>query len=194
MGNILHSQAASAVDRPDVLGHFAGNVRRLRLDQGLSQQALAERSGLSRRMINAIEGDKANVSLSTVDKLAAALGVTFTRLVRAPDAGDSARIETIGWRGRDPRSSGVLLGAAPSSKEAELWVWTLAPKERYRSEDDSQNWHEMLLVIDGVLTIESAAGERALRKGEFTIFSSAEPYWFVNRGPAVCRYVRNVVL
>ena len=73
MSNILHSQAG----RPDLLGHVGANVRRLRQERTLSQAGLAELSGISRRMIVAIEGGEANVSLSTIDRLAAALGASF---------------------------------------------------------------------------------------------------------------------
>src|SRR5829696_1553564 len=150
-GNILHKTA-----RPDVLGHVAGNVRRLRQERGLSQQGLAELSGISRRMIAAVEGDEANVSLSSLDRLAAALDVSFAEIVRPPDAADSRRILGLAWRGASPDSQAVLLGTAPATREAELWLWSLGEGERYPSEADSGNWHEMLLVIEGVLIIEAA--------------------------------------
>ena len=53
MSNILHSQRP-VQDRPDVLANVGKNLRRLRDDSGLSQSALAEMSGISRRMISAI--------------------------------------------------------------------------------------------------------------------------------------------
>ena len=69
MSNILHSQ-----ERGDVLAHVSGNLRRFRLAAGLSQVALAEASGISRRMIVALEGGDANISLSSLDKLYGAPG------------------------------------------------------------------------------------------------------------------------
>lgn len=48
-----------------VLEHVAGNLRRLRQQAGLSQQALAEAAQVSRRMLVAIESGDANVSLNT---------------------------------------------------------------------------------------------------------------------------------
>ncbi len=45
--------------RPPVLQHVSQNVRRLRNSADLSQTALAEKSGVSRRMLVAIEaGEK----------------------------------------------------------------------------------------------------------------------------------------
>lgn len=192
MGNILHSQ--DQPPRPDVLAHVGENVRRVRAQRGLSQSGLAARSGISRRMIGAIEGDDANVSLSTLDRLAAALEVSLTELVRPPEAADNRRIDTVAWRGIHADSSGVLLGSAPATREAELWMWSLAEGERYPSEAESQNWHEMLAVIEGILVIEAAEQTHTLKTGDFLIFSSARPYVFANGGDRTVRFIRNVVL
>jgi transcriptional regulator with XRE-family HTH domain len=194
MSSIVHRQDESNGARPNVLAHVAGNVRRLRLERGLSQTALAELSGLSRRMIVAIESDEANVSLSSLDRLAAALGVSLAEAVRAPDAPDSRRIESVAWRGADPESQGVLLGTAPAGREAELWLWSLGEGERYPSESDSGNWHEMLLVIEGLLIVEAADGRHEIGPGNFLIFSSDKPYVFANGGGGTVRFVRNVIL
>lgn len=190
MSNILHSQAG----RPDLLGHVGANVRRLRQARTLSQAGLAELSGISRRMIVAIEGGEANVSLSTIDRLAAALGASFAELIRAPDAPDSRRIASLAWRGSDPDSQAILLGAAPATREAELWVWSLGEGERYPSEADSGNWHEMLFVLDGLLVVEAADGRHEIGKGDFLIFTSPRPYVFANGGGGTVRFIRNVVL
>jgi transcriptional regulator with XRE-family HTH domain len=191
MGNILHSQGSP---RPDLLAHVAGNVRRLRQARGLSQAGLAERSAISRRMIVAIETGEANVSLSSLDRLAAALGVSFAEMVRPPEMPDSRRIAGLAWRGADPDSRAILLGAAPAEREAELWLWSLGEGERYPSEAGSGGWHEMLLVIEGVLLVEAADGRHEIAAGDFLIFSSEAPYVFANGGGGTVRFVRNVVL
>lgn len=190
MSTILPSQA----QRPDVLAHVAGNVRRLRRERRLSQNELAALSGVSRRMIVAIETDAANVSLSSLDRLAAALGVALTDLIRSPDAPDKSRIESVAWRGARPGSEAVLLGAAPATRETELWLWSLGEGETYASEADSGGWHEMLLVLEGLLAVEGRDGRRQIGAGDFLIFSSAEPYLFVNAGSGLVRFARIVVL
>jgi transcriptional regulator with XRE-family HTH domain len=195
MSNILHSQAAAGGGpAAEVLAHVASNVRRLRQARGFSQAGLAELSGISRRMIVSIETAEANVSLSTLDRLAAALGVRFSEIVRPPDAPDSRRIEGLAWRGTQAGSEAVLLGAAPASREVELWHWSLGEGERYPSEADSANWHEMVLVTEGLLVIEAADGRHELAAGDFLIFSSEKPYVFANGGGGTVRFVRNVVL
>lgn len=177
-----------------MLSHVAGNIRRLRQQRGLSQAGLAELSGISRRMIVAMERDEANISLSSLDRIAAALGVSLSETIRAPDAPDNRRIESLAWRGLAPDSQGVLLGTAPATREAELWLWSLGEGERYPSEAGSGAWHEMLLVMEGLLVVETADGRHDLPAGEFLIFSSAAPYVFANGGGGTVRFLRNVVL
>ena len=117
-------------ERPSVLEHVSGNVRRLRLQAGLSQEALARAASVSRRMLVGIESGDVNVSLSTLDRIAAALGVLFPDLVQAP-ATDRSRINAVAWVGHHPESRATLLASAPARREVELWAWSLGPGERY---------------------------------------------------------------
>lgn len=185
----MHSQPG----RNGVLAHVATNLRRFRLGANLSQSALAEASGISRRMIVNLERGDTNVSLSSLDRLAGALGVGFTAMVADPGAG-SRRIEAVAWRGSHAGSEAVLLGSAPATREAQLWRWSLAPGERYDAEPDPVGWHEMVAVIEGSVRIETAAeGARTVAAGEFAIYSSAQTYGYVNPGEIVVRFVRIVV-
>lgn len=47
-----------------VLHTFAANIRRFRKQSGLSQEAFAERCGLHRTYISAVEREKRNISLT----------------------------------------------------------------------------------------------------------------------------------
>jgi transcriptional regulator with XRE-family HTH domain len=188
MSNILHSQR-----RGDVLAHVSGNLRRLRAEAGFSQAALANASGISRRMIVALEGGDANISLSSLDKLAAAMGVRFVDLVRDPARAPSAEINEMTWRGADPESTAVLLGSAPATSEAQMWLWSLAPGERYDAEPDPAGWHEMVFVTEGVLRLELAGTVRDYAAGGFAVYGTDRAYAYANPGTATVRFVRNVV-
>lgn len=188
MSNISHKG-----DRGDVLAHVSGNLRRFRQGAGFSQIALAKASGVSRRMIIAVESGDANISLSSLDKLAAAMGVGFVDLVRDPGRQSSSDVNEVMWRGNGPESKGVLLGTAPARDETQMWIWSLESGDRYDAEPDPEGWHEMILVVEGSLTLILSGAEKEYAAGTFAIYSSAQEYSYANRQSRLVRFVRNVV-
>jgi len=63
---------------------LAANVRRIRAATGLSQEGLADRSGLHRTYISSLERGQRNVSVQNIFLLADALGVPPAELLSAP--------------------------------------------------------------------------------------------------------------
>jgi len=54
---------------------FAGNVRRLRKERGLSQEELAEAAGVHRTYVGMIERGEKNVTIYNIERIAIALDV-----------------------------------------------------------------------------------------------------------------------
>ncbi|WP_341958871.1 XRE family transcriptional regulator [Pseudomonas sp. RC10] len=182
-----HSQRAS------VLQHVSLNVRRLRHEAALSQTTLAEKSGVSRRMLVAIEAGEKNVSLATLDRVAEALEVAFSDLIQAPEERDPSRINEVAWAGALPESKAVLLAKASARHGVELWEFSLAPGEAYASEADPKGWSEQVYVIEGCLTVAFPDNTRQIAAGEFFMFASDRPHAYRNDGRVALRFVRNVV-
>ncbi len=63
----------------------AANVKRLRLRLGLSQEQFAEGCGYHRTYIGSIERGERNITLSTLEAIAVALGVKPVDLLLASD-------------------------------------------------------------------------------------------------------------
>ncbi|HET7315323.1 helix-turn-helix domain-containing protein [Salinisphaera sp.] len=189
MSNILHSPQ----ERPDVLVHVAANVRRLRAAAGLSQAALAEAAEVSRRMLVNIEKGDVNVSLNTLDRLAAVLDVAFYTLVAPPENEDAARIDEVVWAGTDVDSQARLLASKAAREQVELWSWSMAPGEVYASDADPAGWANMIVVLSGRLTVTLGEARFTIAAGDFRIFPSDRPHRYANQGDALLRFVRNVV-
>ena len=65
----------------DVRRRLAKNMKRLRDQEGWSQEELAERSGLHRTYISGVERGGRNPTLTVIDKIANALKVRIAELV-----------------------------------------------------------------------------------------------------------------
>lgn len=61
---------------------FASNVRRIRLEKKYSQEELADIAGLHRTYISAVERECRNISISNIEKIAKALEVDASELLK----------------------------------------------------------------------------------------------------------------
>lgn len=61
---------------------FAKKIRKLRQQKGMSQEHLADISGLHRTYIGSVERAERNVTLLSAERIAKALGVTLSECLR----------------------------------------------------------------------------------------------------------------
>jgi transcriptional regulator with XRE-family HTH domain len=66
----------------NILKRLGEKIRKIRLEQGLSQEKLALLSGLHRTYVGAVERGERNVTLKNVEKLAKTLNVAIGELFR----------------------------------------------------------------------------------------------------------------
>lgn len=157
----MSTDAAKAVN--ELIG---GRVRQHRTLRGWTLDELADRSGVSRRMVIGIEHGEGNPSIATLLRISDALGVGLPVLVdveqpRALTVTAAGRAPVL-WRG--PHGGQALLVAGTQPPDVvELWHWTLHPGEEHRSEPHSAGTRELLLVVEG--TVDLRVGDRTERLG-----------------------------
>ena len=64
----------------DIVKVFGTNVKRYRQEMGISQEAFAEKCGLHRTYISAIECYRRSIALENIQRIADALGVETYKL------------------------------------------------------------------------------------------------------------------
>ncbi len=66
----------------------AWNLRRFRVERGISQERLAFDSGVDRAYVGGLERQSENPTVDVLDRLAAVLEVTLAQLFIAPSEGE----------------------------------------------------------------------------------------------------------
>lgn len=64
----------------DIVKVFGSNVKKYRMEIGLSQEAFAEKCGLHRTYISAVECYRRSISLENIQRIADALGIETYKL------------------------------------------------------------------------------------------------------------------
>lgn len=171
-------------------------VRKRRHARGWTLDELAERSGVSRRMLVNIEHGATNASIATLLRLGEALGVGLPTLV-APDNGETPfEINRAGsrpplWTGGHGGEAFLAAGVA-SPDVVELWDWTLAPGDAHASEPHVAGTRELLSVIEGEVILSVAGAEAVLGAGDAVSFLGDAVHGFRNDGKTRARFALTV--
>lgn len=71
-----------------ILLKYGQVVRKIRLEKGISQETLADLSGLHRTYMSDVELGKRNVSLENIDRIANALEVSISEIFKQIESGE----------------------------------------------------------------------------------------------------------
>ena len=89
----MENKRKARIEHEEVVERFAGRLRELRTERGMTQAELAESSGVTATYVSKLEGAGAAPGIDLVQKLAAALGVSAADLIPGgiPDEVEVAR-------------------------------------------------------------------------------------------------------
>jgi transcriptional regulator with XRE-family HTH domain len=128
----------------------ARTQRRWTLDE------LANRSGVSRRMVINIEQGTMNPSIATLLRISDALGIGLPALVETDSVPlaqvTRARKGVQLWTGEAGGSAVLTVGTHPPDV-LELWDWSLGPGDVHESESHAAGTREQLVVISGKMEV-----------------------------------------
>lgn len=157
-----------------VAGLIGQRVRQHRTDRGWTLDELADRSGVSRRMLISIEHGAGNPSIATLLRISDALGTGLPALVDV-DRPRTLTVTAAGqapvlWRGRSGGQATLVAGTEPPDV-VEMWDWTLRPGEEHRSEAHSAGTREVLLVLTGQIDLRVGEHGERLHAGDSAVFA-----------------------
>jgi transcriptional regulator with XRE-family HTH domain len=156
--------------------------RRLALEWTIDQ--LVARSGVSKGAIVAVENGTTNPSLSTLVRLADALGVPVSDLL-----GDSAEasVRIVDHDTRVPLWQGPkgghasLIATVPGVSPVELWQWTLIAGEQYVSHPHPRGVMETITVLSGEVELTVDGDVSSIRRGVTAMFAADRDHAYAAR-------------
>jgi transcriptional regulator with XRE-family HTH domain len=173
---------------PDSITRAIGSrVRQGRGSRGWTLDQLAERSGVSRRMLVSIEQGSANPSIATLLRISDALGIGLPVLVDM-DRPPGLRVIRAGaapvlWRGSLGGRAVLVAGTEPPDV-TELWDWRLGPGESHSSGAHAPGTRELLLVLDGQVELRVGQDAEVLAMGDSASFAGDLAHGYGNAGSA----------
>lgn len=182
----------------DLNKRIAERVHALRASRGLTLDALAERSGVSRSMISSIERAECSPTAVLLERLAAALGVALASLfdVRDRNAKPLARLADQ-QRWRDPASGYIRRNVSPSGFASPIQIVEVEfpPGAQVAYETGARDVcvHQQVWVLEGDIDVRVGEEWHELHAGDCLAFILDRPTAFHNRTRQSARYAVVIV-
>jgi transcriptional regulator with XRE-family HTH domain len=194
--NKVHYDALVSRDPAYELGVLiGGRVRAERHARSWTLEQLAEQAGVSRRMLVSIEQGATNPSIATLLRVSDALGVGLPALVAPPEPSlvqvtrrdDRVALWTSSSGGR------AMLAAGTEPPDVmELWDWILGPGDQHRSEAHSLGTRELMLLLDGEITLDIEGRLYDLAAGDAVSFPGDIAHGYRNATDQPARFALSV--
>lgn len=180
---------------------IAARVRALRTARGLSLEALAAHSGVSRSMISLIERGESSPTAVILQKLAAAYGVVLSSLFDPPaDAPRTApaaprgpvarRADQPAWR--DPESGYVRRNVSPPAAPQPTRIvdveFPAGARLAFDNNGRDAETCQQLWILRGAMDITVGRTKHRLAEGDCLAMALDEPVMFHNPTRRTARY------
>lgn len=166
-------------------------LRELRRERGFSIRELAERSSLAINTLSLIENNKTSPSVSTLQLLAAALGITITSFFDVPQPHKKVVYTRGAQRPHANFPLGILedLGSGFSERLVEPFLVTLEPGARSGTRWIVHTGHEFVYCLEGHIVYEVEEESYRLTPGDSLLFEAPLPHRWKNAENSQARFL-----
>jgi transcriptional regulator with XRE-family HTH domain len=172
--------------------NLANNVRRLREAHAMSQQKMADLSGLPRPTWASLESGAANPTLGVLSKAAQALQVSIEELIGAP-RNEIEHVRAADVRSRK-RQSAVIRPLVPGALPGlEFSRMEIAPGGHMVGVPHTAGTREYLTCESGRIELIAAGKHWVLEKGDMLVFRGDQRHSYRNPDPGVAAVAISVV-
>lgn len=179
---------------PDINQRIADRISALRAERGLSLDALAKKSDVSRSMISLIERGETSPTAVVLDKLAFGLGVTLASLFEAPlpDASPLVRrADQLQWT--DPQSGYTRRNVSPPHFRSPLQIvqidFPAGATVTYEAGLREVGIHQQVWVLEGSMELIFNGHHHRLQAGDCLAMQENQRIVFQNTSKLPARYI-----
>ena len=171
------------------------NVRRFRLEKGLSLQALAERSGISKSMLSEIENNKKTPSIDIAVRLSRELSINLSDLAGEEAKPRSQFVIQVKENERqvltDPATGAKALFISPSfnNRGVDFILGVVPPNSSWGFlAPASPDYVKYLYVVQGTLVVRLDGNTYKLAAGDSLCYCTDSEQHISSEGSEECRY------
>lgn len=162
-------------------------LRELRTQRGLSVRTLAARVGFSPSFISQIEADTASPSIASLEKIAAALGVTLGQLFSSLEQNAAARTvlrrsERATYTSTWSQSAITLLSDPSLERRLSAVEIVIDPGGMSSRRPEARGHDTFATVSAGTLTLITEDDETLLEPGDSAYLTAGAAFAWANRG------------
>ena len=178
----------NAFEKEAISVDVGDRLRELRQERGMSMRALARASGLSANALSMIERGRTSPSVSTLYKLADAMGVPITAFFRQEPPRQDIVFRKADERTRVPFMRGVWegLGGEAFVGRVEPFMLTLESGASSGPFGIVHTGHEFVLCLRGQLEYQVENQRFVLEAGDSLLFAAQLKHRWRNPGKTVC--------
>ena len=178
----------------DINSRIASRVRTLRADLGMTLDALAAKSKVSRSMLSLVERGESSPTAVVLEKIASGLGVSLAALFEdssAPASPVSRRDDRTSWR--DPQSGYVRRNISPANFPSPIQIVEIVlpagAKIAYENAARDANLQQQVWVQEGSVAVTVGGVTHHLSEDDCLAMRLDEPTAYRNRTRKPVRYL-----
>ncbi|GGP24389.1 helix-turn-helix domain-containing protein [Silvimonas amylolytica] len=178
----------------DINTHLAERIRNLRKAAGLSLDALADKTGVSRSMISMIERNQSSATAVVLERLAAGLGLSLADLFSVNTATSEPLLrysEQPVWH--DPQSGYTRRNLSPPNAHAALQmvevIFPAGARIAYETGLRQTPVHQQIWLLEGDMHITVGEQVYIMKQGDCLAFELNCQTAFHNPGQIDARYL-----
>ncbi len=190
----MKDRASAPAVTPDINARIARRVRALRMDLGLTLDALAAKCDVSRSMISLVERGESSPTAVVLEKIASGLDVSLATLFddsSAPANPVSRRDDRTPWR--DPQSGYVRRNISPANFPSPIQIVEVVlpagARVAYETGARDVSIHQQIWVREGSVEVTLGSVTHRLSEDDCLAMQLNGPTAFRNRTRKAARYL-----